>query len=119
MAHPTLADARELSQWQPQFGVISVYMGFDPGDRGRGWFSRLRSGADQLLREGGDGEREQRLALRETAARLLGRFEGEEGGPPPRGLVGFLEVSRGEGQEHWWETGTAPDPTVLLGKQRR
>ncbi len=108
MAHPTLADARELSDWRPPMGVISIYLGFDPADRSAAWRIELRNGINRALELAEDGEHERKVAMRETAKRLLHRFNDEEVRPPPRGEAGFVEVSRGEGKERWWGTGVAP-----------
>jgi len=118
LAHPTLEDARKLSDWQPPLGVISVYLHFDPADRGRTWRSVLQNGIDQILAHAKDAEHERRVALRETARRLLERFEVNDVRPPPRCEAGFLEVSKKEGMDRWWGTGVAPAaPGVLLADQ--
>lgn len=108
MAHPTLQDARELSDWRPPLGVISVYLDFDPADRGKAWRIELRNGVERAVELAEDVERERRVAVRETAKRLLERFDDEEVRPPPRGEAGFVEVSEREGQDRWWGTGVAP-----------
>jgi hypothetical protein len=118
MAHPTLEDARTLSDWRPPLGVVSVYLHFDPADRGRAWRTELRNGVDRALAFAKDADHEHKLALRETASRLLERFEGKDVRPPPRGEAGFVEVSRDEAGERWWETGVAPaTAAVLLAEQ--
>jgi hypothetical protein len=118
LAHPTLEDARELSGWQPPLGVISVYLDFDPADRSKAWRIELRNGIDRALKLADEAEHERRIAVRETAKRLLERFDDEEVRPPPRGEAGFVEVSERQGQEHWWETGVAPAlPAVVLTEQ--
>lgn len=108
MTQPTLEDARELSQWSPPLGVLSVYLGFDPADRGGAWRTELRNGVDAVLERHKEAEHERRVALRETARRLTERFEDGDLRPPPRGEVGFVEVAEKEGAEHWFGTGVAP-----------
>ncbi len=66
---------------------------------------RNRPGALELAE---DSEHERKVAMRETAKRLLHRFNDEEVRPPPRGEAGFVEISRKEGKERWWSTGVAP-----------
>ncbi len=118
MASPMLEDARKLSDWRPRLGVVSVYLHFDPADRGRAWRTELRNGVDGVLKSTKDADHEHKVALRETARRLLERFETKDVRPPPRGEAGFLEVSREVGSERWWETGVAPaSSTVLLADQ--
>ncbi|OJU84214.1 MAG: hypothetical protein BGO11_10900 [Solirubrobacterales bacterium 70-9] len=108
MAHPTFEDARRLSDWQPPLGVVSVYLAFDPADRGGAWRTELRNGLDQLLEAAKDADHERRLALRAVARRITERFEDGDHRPPPRGAAGFVEVAEKAGEELWWGTGAAP-----------
>jgi hypothetical protein len=118
MAHPTLEDGRELSDWRPPLGVISVYLRFDPADRRGAWRIELRNGVERAVELAEDAEHERKIAVRETAKRLLERFDDGEVRPPPRGEAGFLEVSREEGLDRWWGTGVAPVlPAVVLTDQ--
>jgi hypothetical protein len=114
MTQPTLEDARELSDWRPELGVLSVYLGFDPADRGGAWRTELRNGLEAVLsaHEGDDHSR--RLALRATAKRLTERFEDGELRPPPRGEAGFVEVSEKAGTEHWFGVGVAPEASACV-----
>lgn len=108
MSQPTLEEARELSEWRPELGVLSVYLGFDPADRGGIWRTELRNGLDAVLEAHKEDEHDRRVALRATAKRLLERFEDGDLRPPPRGEVGLVEVSEKEGTEHWWGIGVTP-----------
>jgi peptide subunit release factor 1 (eRF1) len=114
MSQPTLEDARELSDWRPSLGVLSVYLGFDPADRTGVWRTELRNGLDAVLEANKDAEHERRVALRETAKRLTERFEDGDLRPPPRGEAGFVEVAEKAGQERWWGTGVAPVATTCV-----
>jgi hypothetical protein len=114
MSQPTLEEARKLSEWRPALGVLSVYLGFDPADRGGIWRTELRNGLDAALDAHKEDEHDRRVALRATAKRLLERFEDGDLRPPPRGEVGFVEVSEKEGTEHWWGTGIAPAATSCV-----
>lgn len=108
MTQPTLAAAHELSEWRPPLGVLSVYLGFDPADRGGAWRTELRNGLDAVLETEKEAEHDRRVALRATAKRLLERFEDGDLRPPPRGEAGFVEVAEKEGVEHWFGVGVAP-----------
>jgi hypothetical protein len=108
MSEPTLEEAREVSEWRPPLGVLSVYVGFDPADRGGAWRTELRNALDGILERHKGTEHEHRVALRATAKRLFERFEDGDLRPPPRGEVGFVEVAEKEGVEHWWGSGEAP-----------
>jgi hypothetical protein len=117
MNRPSLDDARELLGWEAPFGVVSIYLGLDPGDRGGAWRTRLGNGLERL-REAADGaEHEPKLALRATAERIAARLEGTE--PPlPRGEAGFVEVATKAGAERWWPAHVSPraDSSVYLGE---
>ena len=119
MPRPTPEDARELSEWRPPLGVLSVYLGFDPADRGGAWRTELRNGLDSILEAEKEAEHERRVALRATAKRLAERFEDGDLRPPPRGEVGFVEVAEKEGTEHWFGAGVAPaaEACVELGPE--
>jgi len=118
MTHPTLEDARELSDWRPPFGVVSIYLRFEPGDRSGAWRTELRNGIERALEPVADGEHAQRMAVRETARRLLDRYDGKELRPPPLGEAGFVEVSENGGREHWWGSSVPPRAaTVTLAEQ--
>jgi len=118
MTHPTLEDARELSDWRPPFGVVSVYLRFDPGDRSGAWRTELRNGVERALEPAAEAEHAQRMAVRETARRLLDRYDGKELRPPPLGEAGFVEVSENGGREHWWGSSVPPRAaTVTLAEQ--
>jgi len=108
MTQPTQEAARTLSEWRPPLGVLSVYLGFDPADRGGAWRTELRNALDAILEEHKEAEHDRRVALRATAKRLTERFEDGELRPPPRGEAGFVEVAEKAGTEHWFGIGVAP-----------
>jgi hypothetical protein len=117
MTQPTLEAARELSEWRPPLGVLSVYLGFDPADRTGVWRTELRNGLDAVLEAHKEDEHHRRIALRATAKRIVERFEDGDLRPPPRGEAGFVEVAEKEGAERWFGTGVAPvaDACVEFG----
>jgi Bacterial archaeo-eukaryotic release factor family 10 len=82
---------RQLSEWRPPGGVLSVYVDTDPADRGRGWWIALRDRLRGLARD--VGPHEERRGFEAAAGRVLERFP--EDGPPPRGRghAGFVEVA--------------------------
>src|SRR5690348_967240 len=108
MSQPTLEEVREISKWRPELGVLSVYLGFDPADRGGAWRTELRNGLDTTLDAYKEVDHDLRVALRATAKRVMERFEDGDLRPPPRGEIGFVAVSEKEGAEHWWGTGAEP-----------
>jgi hypothetical protein len=114
MSQPTLEEAREISKWRPELGVLSIYLGFDPADRGGAWRTELRNGLDSILDANKEIDHEPRVALRATAKRVLERFEDGDLRPPPRGEIGFVAVSEKEGAERWWGTGAPPAPNACV-----
>lgn len=114
MGQPTLEEVREASEWRPELGVISIYLGFDPADRTGAWRTELRNGLDAVLEENEETEHDRRVALRATAKRVLDRFEDGDLRPPPRGEAGFVEVAEKGGGERWWGTGTPPVPEACV-----
>jgi hypothetical protein len=108
MTPPTSEELRKLSEWRPPLGVLSVFLAFDPADRGGAWRTELRNGLDAVLEERKEAEHDQRLGLRATAKRVMERFEDGDLRPPPRGEVGFVEVSEKGGTERWWRTAAPP-----------
>ena len=114
MAHPTFEDARRLGDWEPPLGVVSVYLAFDPADRGGAWRTELRNGLDALLEAAKDADHERRLALRAVAKRIIDRYEDGDHRPPPRGEAGFVEVAEKGGEEHWWGTGAVPEASACV-----
>ena len=114
MTQPTLDDARALSEWRPPLGVLSVYLGFDPADRGGAWRTELRNGLDAVLEQHRDAEHDRRVALRATAKRLFERFEDGDLRPPPRGEAGFVEVAEKAGTDHWFGTAVAPGTSACV-----
>ncbi|MDX6608491.1 MAG: hypothetical protein QOF85_416 [Solirubrobacterales bacterium] len=107
-SHPTLEDARELLEWQPPLGVLSVYLRIDPADRSGAWRTELRNGLAEALQSADTAEHEIRVALRATAARVAERFSEEQLHSLPRGEVGFIEIARETAAERWWSTHLAP-----------
>jgi hypothetical protein len=114
MSQPTLEETRAVSEWRPDLGVLSIYVGFDPADRTGAWRTELRNGLEAILDAHKEDQHAQRVALRATAKRVLERFEDGDLRPPPRGEVGFVEVADKNGGEHWWGTGTPPVPNVCV-----
>ena len=64
MTQPTFEDARRLGEWRPPLGVLSVYLAFDPADRGGAWRTELRNGLERSSEAAKDAEHERRVALR-------------------------------------------------------
>jgi hypothetical protein len=99
-------DVRELAEWRPPLGVVSVYLRFDPGDRGGAWRTALRNGTARLRKRASELEHEQQGALRATADRIEERFANHDRNLP-RGEAGFVEVAAEAARERWWPTHAA------------
>lgn len=117
-AHPTLEDARRLCSWGPPLGVVTVYLRFDPADRGSGWRTELRNGVAGVVEASAALDHDGRSAVRATADRIVARFDDRDRRGLPRGEVGFVEVSRGRGEERWWATRVPPPASgAALGER--
>ncbi len=77
---------RQLNEWNPEGGVVSVYLAIDHTDRSEGWRIELK---DRLA--GID---------REVSDRILGRFGRDAPPPAGRTQIGFVEVG-GAKREIW------------------
>jgi Bacterial archaeo-eukaryotic release factor family 10 len=87
---PSGLSVDELLDWRPEFGVVTVCVGIDPGDRSEGWLTDLRKQLKQAIESGDDGHDRGR-ALTATAQRVLDRFDDEE--PSGRCQIGFCEAT--------------------------
>jgi Bacterial archaeo-eukaryotic release factor family 10 len=88
---PTGLSIAELLDWRPAYGVLTICVAIDPGDRGEGWLTELRNQLNAAVEEGDDGHDRGR-ALNMAAQRVLDRFDEEEL-PSGRCQVGFCEVT--------------------------
>jgi hypothetical protein len=103
----TVDEIRELARWQPPLGVLSIYLRFEPGDRGLAWRTELRNGLARVLEADEQLDHGTRAALRATAKRVAERFANHER-DLPRGEVGFVEVAAEPGGRRWWATHLSP-----------
>jgi hypothetical protein len=98
-ALPSGLTSEELLDWRPEFGVLTVCVEIDPGDRGEGWLTELRNQLNAAVEAGDDG-RDRGRALRVAAQRVLDRFEGEEL-PSGRCQIGFCEAVEKRARDIW------------------
>jgi hypothetical protein len=77
---------RQLSEWDPEGGVVSVYLVIDHADRSEGWRIELK---DRLAE-----------VDRAAAERILSRFRRDAPPPAGRTQVGYVEVG-GRRREIW------------------
>jgi len=93
---------RELAEWRPARGVITVCLEIDPADRSEGWRTALRNGLKRLVEEAHGSDRERWMAMKPTAEAILERFP--EGSPHPSGRsqIGFVEVAARSRQARWY-----------------
>jgi len=100
--HLRIPDERTIDgllDWQPELGVLSVYVTIDPADRGEGWRVALRDRLDAVLGAEDDKHR-RRPALAATVQRIKDHFPNEV---PPSGRcqIGFCEVAQKGGADVW------------------
>ncbi len=98
-ALPSGLTIEELLDWRPEFGVLTVCVEIDPGDRGEGWLTELRNQLNAAVEAGDDGHDRGR-ALRVAAQRVLDRFEGEDL-PSGRCQIGFCEAVEKRARDIW------------------
>lgn len=92
------SELRELAEWRPERGVISVYLDIDPADRGGGWRIELEQGLKRIVEEAEPGK--DRAAAAAAAERILARFPQDAPHRTGRAHVGFAEVGDG-GRDAW------------------
>ena len=117
MDGPSREELRRLAEWQPEGGVISVYLDIDPADRGGGWKIELHERLKEIAKASHTGA--ERGAVAAAAERILAHFP-ENGPPPPRRVqIGFVEVAA-EGREVWQGVqGRLDRPLVVRGPAPR
>jgi hypothetical protein len=98
-ALPTGVAIDELLDWRPDFGVVTVCVGIDPGDRSEGWLIELRKQLKSAV-EAGDDRHDRGRALNATAQRVLDRFDEEEL-PSGRCQIGFCEAAERRARDIW------------------
>jgi hypothetical protein len=98
-ALPSGLAIEELLDWRPEFGVLTVCVEVDPGDRGEGWLTELRNQLNAAVEAGDDGHDRGR-ALRATAERVLDRFDDEEL-PSGRCQIGLCETAEKRARDVW------------------
>lgn len=94
------AELRELAEWRPPLGVVTVCLDVDPSDRRETWRSQLRHGLGKLVEEAHGSERDRWAAMKATAERVLSAFN-ERPRRHGRSRIGFVEVSAKGGRERW------------------
>ncbi|HEX6117136.1 MAG TPA: VLRF1 family aeRF1-type release factor [Solirubrobacterales bacterium] len=104
MRLPSAEALKGLVGWEAPYGVLSVYVAIDPGDRGGAWKIALRDQIDAAVEAADAADRAQEIAIKATAARIRERFEPST---PPSGRmqIGFVACApkpAGEVPEEWF-----------------
>ena len=89
---------RQLAEWRPEGGVISVYLDVDPADRGGGWRIELGERLKEIAQAVEGAEEE--AAVGAASRRVLERFPENARHRSGRVQIGFVEVGGG-GREIW------------------
>jgi hypothetical protein len=109
---PDTESVKDLLDWTPGGGVLSVYLAIDPADRGGGWRIELRDCVAEALAGLADAEHGMRLAARATEAAVIEGFPENVAPPPGRGHLGFVQLAeKGAREERWFTTQMAPRRT--------
>jgi hypothetical protein len=108
---------QRLLDWRPEHGVLSVYVGIDPGDRGEPWRIALREQLEAVV-EAEHDKHDRRRALEATADRVRGHFL-EEAPPSGRCQIGFCEVTdKREAEDIWMSAQMDRDQTEVFDRDR-
>jgi peptide subunit release factor 1 (eRF1) len=111
MALPGAEQLKQLVDWRPANGVLSVYVIVDPGDRRAAWRVELVDRLRDVL--GTQAEGRSGLPLRAAAERALQRFPEHRPPPEGRGHAGFVEVAEKGGRELWYPSQIPPRATEV------
>lgn len=115
MRVPAESDLDRLLRWNPDGGIVSVYVDLHPEDRGEAWRIELRNATAELLARTESGHDD---ALEATLERIKERIEDAAGDPSGRTQIAFVEVARKPGREEWFAV-QAPRPRPTLVFSRR
>jgi hypothetical protein len=110
------SELAELLHWEPPAGVLSIYLGLDPADRGEAWRIELRNGLDAAI-EGAVDARQRRM-LEATADRVGERLAEDAARGEGRARIAFVEVSPKHGRELWRTLQLAPRRTEVVHAAR-
>jgi len=111
----------ELLGWSCPHGVLSIAVTIDPEDRSEPWWIELKNGLSAVVEQADpEAGHEARLALEETAARVLDRFPAEHTRGEGRAQLGFVEVSRGgdDRREEWFQAQLPLSRTEVVHNSR-
>ena len=115
---PNADGLRELAEWAPRFGVISVCFDAEPGDRSERWRIELRDRLRQLDVPEGEVERHRRrTALGRAVESVLGRFSRDAPPPGGRTQLGYVALDEDGGQR--WYSSQVPVPRFDVGLDSR
>jgi hypothetical protein len=103
-----------LLDWQPEHGVLSVYVAIDPADRSESWRVSLRQRLDAVV----EAERDKhgrRPALSATAERIRRHFP-DQAAPSGRCQIGFCEVTQEDDRDIWMSVQMQRDETEVVDR---
>ena len=106
----------ELLAWRPGYGVLSIYLRLDPGQRSPNWPTEVHNGLSATLSADREGmDHEARQGLEATAKRLERDLHADEEPPAEAaGLIGFVEVAGKPAEERWYAVQIPPRRTEVL-----
>jgi hypothetical protein len=111
-------ELRELAEWRPRSGVISVCLLIDPADRRESWRAQLRDGLKRVVERSRERNRELWVATKATAERILDGFPDARPHQPGRTQIGFVEVAEKPGRERWYSFQLSARATEIVLWQR-
>lgn len=113
MSLPEDRDLAGLLAWEPQHGVLSLYLTIDHGNRGDSWWIAIDGELDAVEKAAEDAGHELRMAVRDACKRVRERLGRHQRPPDGRGVVGFVEIGEDGGGDLWFNSAAAPREPAL------
>lgn len=115
MRTPDYSVLSELTAWQSEHGVVSVYLGIDHSERRQGWQTGLRDGLKGLIDQArAEGPRGRWQALQASAESIIGHFTKDGALPRGRCQIAFVEVSERGGRQVFYEAQLPPRRSMIV-----
>jgi hypothetical protein len=112
------SELRELAEWRPRRGVITICLRIDPADRRESWRAQLRDGLKRLVERSRERDRELWVAMKATVERIQRSFSDPRPHQPGRTQIGFVEVAEKPGAERWYSFQPTARATEVVLWQR-
>jgi hypothetical protein len=112
------SELRELAEWRPRRGVITVCLRIDPADRRESWRAQLRDGLKRLVERSRERDRELWVATKATVQRIVRSYPERRPHQSGRTQIGFVEVADRPGAQRWYSFQLTARATEIVLWQR-